>query len=191
MWYNLLMRVFLAVEIPDNIKNNLKPLLQKLKRSGGHIKWVEPENLHITLKFFGEVNDNVLNKIKETLSSSITGENSFSIELEKTGQFPERARIPKVLWVGAKRNIKLSTLVKKLEKKLSKIGFPEEKREFIAHLTIGRVKSSNGFSGVRKTLEEFKNKEFGSFIVKKIVLFKSTLTPSGPSYEKLEEYPLK
>ncbi len=185
------MRVFLGFKVEEEIKERVLELISELKRSGGVIKWVERENLHITLKFFGEIDKKELENIKAVCRKVIPSHKRFEISFKGTGMFPERNRIPRVLWIGSKRNPLLYELYSELVSSFSKLGFPGERRDFVVHLTIGRVKRPDGFSGVKKVMEKKKELEFGRMVVDRISLFKSTLTPKGPIYKVLEEYKLK
>ncbi|ENN95755.1 2'-5' RNA ligase [Methanocaldococcus villosus KIN24-T80] len=173
------MRLFLAIDIPKDIKNKIYEFQKSFKIKG--IKLVEKENLHITVKFLGEVDENLLNKILD-LDLSIE---PIRIKLKNLGVFPNENFI-RVIWVGVEGD-KIIDLFKDIDKKLSTLGFKKE-NNYIPHLTIGRVKFIENKKLLKDRIREFKNVEFGSFTAEKIKLYKSTLTREGPIYEIIKEW---
>lgn len=179
------MRLFIAVEIPEKEKKTIWELISEQKRKNLPIKWVEFENLHITLKFLGEIEEKKLNKILPVLSTISSRTKSFHLCLENLGCFPG-IRNPRVLWVGvSKGGDELIKLATDLEDELYKIGFKKEERKFHPHLTIGRIKTPCN-------IDDIINQPIKTdiFDVKEFILFKSTLLPSGPVYERLNRFPL-
>jgi 2'-5' RNA ligase len=175
------MRCFIAIDIPEEIKEKImaieKELEEKIKESA---KFVERENLHITLKFLGEIEENKIPEIKEIINSiSFT---PFKIKLKGIGVFPNEKFI-RVIWIGGESK-ELEGIASYLDEKLKSIG-KFESEEFTIHLTIARVKSKINISNF---LNKYQNYEFGEFEVaniNQIKLKKSTLTPKGPIYEDL------
>ncbi len=179
------MRTFIAVEIPEKQKKIIWEFISEQKKKNLPIKWVEFENLHITLKFLGEIEEKKLNKILPVLSTISGRTKSFNLCLENFGCFPG-IRNPRVLWVGVSQGgdemIKLAT---EIEDDLNKIGFKKEGKKFHPHLTIGRIKTPC-------RLDDIINQSIKTdvFDVKEFILFKSTLLPSGPVYEKINKFSL-
>ncbi len=177
------MRVFIAVDLDEGLRKKFAQVIDALRGYRG-IKAVELENLHITLKFLGEVDERRLilidRKLREIKFSP------FRIKFKGIGYFPNE-RFPRVVWVGVEGN-EIRELAKAVEEKMKKIGFKKDK-EFLAHMTIGRVKRIDKATKEKMTkeLEEF-NIEFGEMIVDKFKLKKSTLTPKGPIYEDVFVY---
>lgn len=171
-----LIRVFIAVEIPDKLKNKIHIFGKKQFEKIKGVRLVAKENLHLTIRFLGNQNIEIIEKINSILKEKFS---NFSIEFEASdwGCFPNN-RNPRVIWIGLKGDIeKLKGLKKDLDNELQNFGI-ESDNKFKAHITIGRVKKP----GINiKTVDE----KFGKFIAKKFVLFKSTLTPRGSIYEKL------
>jgi 2'-5' RNA ligase len=189
------MRTFIAIELPKEIKEALASLQQGLKNSGADVKWVQPENIHLTLKFLGEIDEQVLAKIINILEVTAENQNSFYLNLSSLGAFPNM-NFPRVIWIGIKKgDSQIQEVASKLEKEISGIGIPKENRAFSSHITLGRVKSGLNRDKLTKKLNElagnFLKEGSCAFPVKKITLFKSTLTPQGPIYEILKEVPLK
>ncbi len=172
-------RAFIAVEVP--FTEELKNLWGEVKASGARVKMVEPENVHITLKFLGNIPENLVPEILKAITKSCSGISPFKVSLTGCGAFPTPNR-PRVVWVGVSEGEEeLKRIAYSLEKELSKLGFEKEKREFVPHLTIARVKGSIG--KLPEVIRRNANKKFGEFEVKEVRLMKSTLTPTGPIYE--------
>ncbi|MEO0097871.1 MAG: RNA 2',3'-cyclic phosphodiesterase [candidate division WOR-3 bacterium] len=176
-------RSFIALEIPQDIKNEVYDYIENFKKDNLPVKWVEKGNLHITLIFLGEQDLNFINKVKEILKNISNSFKPFYINLTNFGFFPN-AKKPRVFWIGIKKNKEIIIqIVEKLNRELKKIGFKPEEREFSPHLTIGRFKA---ISNTEKYLTlKYESKDF---LINKITLFKSTLTSAGPIYEAISDY---
>jgi len=189
------MRTFLAIELPSKIKESLANIQNQLKTTDADVKWVEPQNIHLTLKFLGEVDDKKLSRISEIMDDIAGNSNSFYIQISSLGAFP-KIDFPRVIWVGIEKGDKeTKEIARALEEKIAKeAGIPKEDRPFSSHITIGRTRSSLNRI---KLIQELKKLAIGleqnnlDFPVAKITLFKSTLTPKGPLYEALKETNLK
>ncbi len=188
------MRAFIAIELPEEIKNYLNKLQGQLKTSGADVKWVEPQNIHLTLKFLGEIDDTLLAKINGILQSAASARNEFYMRLREVGAFPGISSA-KVIWVSIDEGDKeVKEIAGELEENIAKIGIPQESRAFSSHITIGRSKSGLNRLNLLQLLKEAADSPAGEnlrFMVKKISLFKSTLTPKGPVYEILKRLNLK
>lgn len=187
------MRAFIAIELPEEIRTILSSIQDKLKQTHADVKWVKPENIHLTLKFLGEIEQDLVKKIQSILAE-ITQENaSFSLYLSHLGAFP-KPQYPRVIWIGVTNDQTVIKIAEHLEKELLKIGLPAESRPFSTHITLGRVRSGLNRKLLTEKIE-FLNKEFASpppeFKVLSLTLFKSTLTPQGPIYEIISSHPLK
>lgn len=181
------MRVFIAIELPDEIRKNIVELVSELKEVGSAVKWVEEKNLHITLKFLGWVEDRKIDDVIELAAKAAGGTGSFKAKFEGLGTFPP-GKTPRVVWVGVSEGgEKLKKLADSLEETLSNAGYRSEEREFNSHVTIGRVKEKKGVDKLREKLEDYKDPKFGEAVVDHVDVMKSTLTPKGPIYEKIKE----
>jgi len=183
------MRTFIAIELPEQIKHRLAELQTKLKESNTDVKWVNPENIHLTLKFLGEIDavkSNQIIKVITEISSSFT---PFQVSLANIGAFP-KIEFARVIWVAIDTgNKEVKLLAQQLEERLDKLGIPKEDRPFSSHITIGRVRSGKNSDKLAKSLkesEDYFRKENIEFTATGITLFKSTLSSSGPSYEALQ-----
>lgn len=188
------MRAFIAIELPKNIKDLLAGLQEGLKKSGADVKWVAPENIHLTLKFLGELDDETLEKIKKIVEIVAAKNNNYKISLSSLGAFP-KIDYPRVIWAGLEKGTaETEKIAKELEERIEKFGIPKEDRAFSCHITLGRARPS---LNREKLIRELKNSQEGfakkalEFEAAKITLFKSTLNPKGASYETLKEASLK
>ena len=178
------MRTFISAELPEEVKKNIEKGINELKQAGAAVRWVKTENLHITLKFLGWVEEKNLDKIIELTSKAVSGSGSFKAKFAGMGTFPE-GKSPRVIWVGTKEGGgKLCGLAKRIEKTLAKADFKKEKRDFKAHITIGRVKDRKGVDKLKEKIAGLKDLKFGEAVIDHIYIMKSTLTPKGPIYEK-------
>ncbi len=178
------MRTFLAVEVPGHIRKKIDDFIRIEAKRELPVKWVSFENLHITLKFLGEIDENKKLEILPTIKEVSNKHKPFLVQLSGIGCFPN-SRNPRVLWVGVEQGSdNLCTVSADIEKALVQFGFKEEKR-FHPHLTFGRIKK---FCKVDHILE--KNIITDPFEVSTVVLFKSMLKPEGPIYTALEHFPL-
>ena len=188
------MRLFIAVKVPKPIivqisefQKSISVEWQGIKRLD--LKWVEPENMHLTLKFLGETPDKIVDKICTIVGDSIQGIKPFNISFSSLGGFPNLMK-PRVLWIGVEEGReKIVELIQRLNEKLSKIGFEPETRESTPHLTIGRIKrvERNIDSGLKLRVKGFKSPVF---LADKIYLIKSELTSAGPIYTDIKEFSL-
>lgn len=177
-------RAFIAIELSKEIKTKLGILQESLKKSNALVKWVNPDCIHLTLKFLGNISPSLILPIKEVLDDIAKETASFQIAISKIGTFP-KIDYPRVIWVGIEEGEnKILEINCKLEERLEKIGLPRESRPYRPHLTLGRVKSSKNKGKLKKSIEEL-NKDLTTTVkmtVFNIKLFKSTLTPKGAIY---------
>lgn len=188
------MRTFIAIELSQEIKDALGRLQAQLKTTGADVKWVAQENIHLTLKFLGEINEQKINEVIRIIESIAKDTKIFPMGLSSIGAFP-KIDFPRVIWIGiAQGENVVKEIAEGLENNLAEIGIPREERPFSSHITIGRTKSSqNRFKLVQelKKLADNSGKENLEFTADKITLFKSTLSSAGPLYERLKEVSLQ
>jgi 2'-5' RNA ligase len=177
-------RGFIAIEVDSFPK--IIEFENEIKNSGAMVKLVEPQNIHITLKFLGDTNENLIEKIEEILRASVENIKPFEISLRGAGFFPNQNYI-KVIWIGIENTEQLGQITYKIDDQISKLGFNREKRKFSAHLTVARVKSAKNKDKLIQIIEKYKEIEFGKIIVDSIKLKQSELTPKGPSYTTLKD----
>jgi 2'-5' RNA ligase len=176
-------RSFIAVEVDAlSVIRQIQQKQQELLSSRAKLKLVEGENLHFTLHFLGDVEQERIPELIELLNE-VEGE-PFEVGLVGLGCF--RPQRPRVIWIGCTLGAdQLIRHQKFLGNRLRTHGFPSEKRKYTPHLTIARVRSGENRAQLMKLVDEHKSHEFGKFQVKTIKLKKSTLTPKGPIYEDL------
>ncbi len=184
------MRTFIAIELPDEIKKEIEQVQAPLKKSDAHVSWVKPKNIHVTLKFLGEVPEDKINEVFSATERAVKGTKKFTMSLKGTGAFPNVKR-PRVIWVGAgSGEEELSRMAKEIEQEMEEIGFPREKRGFSAHFTIGRVKSPKNIEKLMQLLQasDFQTEKIE---VNEVVVMKSQLHPAGAIYTPLQKIPLE
>lgn len=184
------MRTFLAIEIEPYIKDRINKTQSIIDKSdSSSVKYVESENIHLTLKFFGEVDEDKLDEIIAIVNKSIKNYEAYNIKVVNVGAFPNVYR-PRVIWTGIKDKDKTTIrLIEDLDKKFHKIGFKKEK-DYVPHITIGRVREVYDKDKLSQTLKSLKKEYHGKMEVKKICLKSSQLTPNGPIYENIKEFEL-
>lgn len=182
-------RSFIAIHLPDDVRAELTSVEEKLKaRRHPFVKWVDPESMHLTLKFLGNVAVDSVPQIVDAMSRVAVAHSPFKLEVAGTGAFPNWQR-PQVVWVGVGGELdRLNGLQTELESALSPLGYPPESRSFSAHLTLGRLRD-RATPDERRRFGEFAQRvQLGtgpSFEVDVIRLMKSQLTPAGPIYSEL------
>ncbi|MBE6501072.1 MAG: RNA 2',3'-cyclic phosphodiesterase [Methanobrevibacter thaueri] len=181
-------RAFLAIDLDDDLKPKINKIIREFKKTDARIKYVDLVNLHLTLKFFGEIDTEGLNLLEDAISNVLGEFDSFNIKIKGCGAFPNNNRI-NVIWVGIDEDSIIRDMHDKLDKEFVRLGLDKD-RKFSTHLTIGRMKSAKNKNKVKSTIEEFSDVEIGEMEVTKVSLKKSTLTPAGPIYEDLKIFEL-
>ena len=174
------MRAFIACDI---FCEGIGKVVDEIKKTGADVKFVEPENTHITLKFLGEVDERRALEIGRILEDVFTGAFPLEATLKEVGVFPSLDYM-KVVWIGMECPV-LEALQRRLDEALHGIGFKKE-RSFKLHLTIGRIKSHRNKNLLRKAVERLMNTVIGSYNIDSVKLKKSELTPKGPIYSNLK-----
>ena len=181
-----LVRSFIAVELGDgDILTKLTSLQRTLIQTGADLKIVEPQNIHVTLRFLGEIPASLVESVCEAMRQIKF--QPFDLELEGLGCFPDYHR-PNVVWVGITRGeVELRSIFNQLEPSLRRLGFPPDRKGFSPHLTIARVRSGRDRQKLVESVEALKDQTIGSITVSRVKLKKSVLTPKGPIYSTLYE----
>ncbi len=186
---NETIRSFIAIELDKEIQNQLSQIQKQLKTSGADVKWVEKDNIHLTLKYLGEIDEKKSESIKSILNEIAKSTKQFEISLKDIGAFP-KIEFPRVIWVGLDKGAKESIeLAGKIDEALSGLGFQKETRPFAAHLTIGRVRSPKNKDALKEKVQTANRTPLtaNQQLVSSIILFQSALTPRGSIYTKLNE----
>lgn len=182
------MRAFLAVDIDEKLKGKISEVQKHLMEADALVKFVEPENLHFTFKFFGDITEEKANEIIAVTEDKIQKHDPFEISIKGMGVFPN-LRYIRVLWLGAENADAFSKLQMNLDEEFVKMGFKKE-RSYDPHLTIGRVKGAKNKDTLISKIKELEDVEIGKMNVEKLVLKESELKPSGPIYKNLREFDL-
>ena len=172
-------RGFIAVDIKPS--SEIYSLGREIKQTKTDVKLVEPENIHITLKFLGETQEELIKDIEEIMKESVKGLQPFTVQLKNVGVFPNKNYI-RVVWIGIENSEKLRKIAEHLDEHLTRLGFKKERKSFSAHLTIARVKSSKNKEKLLRVIEKYNDFEFATNRVDTVKLKKSELTPMGPVY---------
>jgi 2'-5' RNA ligase len=182
-----LIRSFLAIELPEAIRNKIDEIQRDLKSSHADVRWVSPEKIHLTLKFFGNTEEARVESIIKAIENPVRNTPAFIVKVRRIGAFPHWKN-PRVIWMGLiDEKGTLSPFQKELETELEGIGFEPDARPFRPHLTLGRVNSSRGKEELIRKVERYQEGDFGEFCVERVILFKSDLRPAGPIYTLLRE----
>ncbi len=194
MNYKSPIRAFIAIELPAVIKQNLKVLINTLLKEieSREIKWVNPENIHLTLKFLGETDLLTIQKITDQINANSKSLTSPELQIFGIGAFPD-LRKPKVLWAGCSKNKELDYLFTRINSICVDLNFPAEKRSFSPHLTIGRLKTTHSQITVNKihtSFNKYQSIRLGSFSTPYLTIFQSELKPAGPIYTVLQKIDL-
>jgi 2'-5' RNA ligase len=182
-------RLFVAIELPDDLRVRLSEMQRALGCESLPVRWVRPEGIHLTLKFLGEVPQDSIDAIGSALARAAMHHAPFRLEGRGIGTFPERGR-PRVIWVGLLGDVeRIVALARSVEEALAPLGFPPEARRFSPHLTLGRFRGSP-HADWRLLLERSSGAPFGSFGVDGFSLFESRLKPEGAEYHALTRFRL-
>jgi len=182
------MRLFIAVDLDDKLKTNVLNVQNRIRQSGADVKFVEPENLHFTLKFLGEVEEAELPEIEKRISDVLEGVKRFVIKIEGFGYFGSPGYI-RTLWLDVKDGKEqLQGIAESLNRALDYIR--HEKRKSNVHLTIGRVKSAKNKDALIHEIEALRNVKIGEMKVKTVKLKQSILTKQGPVYKDVKVFDL-
>ncbi|MEM2874676.1 MAG: RNA 2',3'-cyclic phosphodiesterase [Candidatus Hadarchaeales archaeon] len=180
------MRLFIAIEVSDDVRRELVRAQERLKATGADIKPVEPENIHLTLKFLGEVSEERIGDISAAIDRSASGRGIFPAGVRGIGVFPDLRHV-RVIWAGVGTGSeRIVEIQRSLDAELQALGF-ERERDFVPHITLARVRSPRGKERLAAEVRSMSGMDFGSTEVRSVVLKQSTLTPRGPIYTTVAE----
>ncbi len=184
------MRLFVAVDIPHDIRESLGALIRELQDQMSGVRWVRPEGIHLTLRFLGEVAEERLETLRGSLRRAAAAVTIFGVEVAGAGTFPPGGR-PRVVCVSLREGTgTLSLLQAGIERAVREAGFPAEGRPFRPHLTLGRVRSGRTPRGLQELLRPHERGSYGRFEVSAVSLMQSVLGREGARYTRLEEFSL-
>ena len=184
-------RTFVAVNIDAAVRGRVAGLVDRFRAAGAEVKWVEPQNQHITLKFLGDVDAKEIHRVCEAVQHAVADVGPFEFEVRGAGAFPKANR-PRTVWLGITQGKEeMIELNRRIEPALEKLGFRREARRFQPHLTIGRVRRGGpAVAELGKLIGEQADVELGLTRVPEVIVFSSQLDRSGPTYEAPSRAPL-
>ncbi len=184
------MRLFIAIPLSDPLHEALDALQADLRAASGPVSWVKPGNIHLTLKFLGEVSPTREGAVREAMVEGVAGVSPFTLRAGGSGVFPGE-RNPRVLWVGLRAGgPEAAALAARVEAACAARGFPGEDRPLRAHLTLGRVRARTGLEATMRRLQAHAGEDLGEMTVERIVLFESRLHPAGAIHTHRHEVSL-
>jgi 2'-5' RNA ligase len=181
-------RAFIAVDAVQS--QSISEVLNEIHNSGAHVRVVTPAELHITLKFLGDISEKIIPKIETAMMNAVIDTKKFYGKLHGMGAFPGMSRI-NVIWVGVNDADALGRIATILDDSISALGVQRESRAFHPHITLARVKSPQNLEELIRIISKYKDRDFGDFLVEKIILKRSILTPQGPHYSAIAEVGFK
>ncbi|MEA2030455.1 MAG: RNA 2',3'-cyclic phosphodiesterase [candidate division Zixibacteria bacterium] len=182
------MRLFIALPLTQQAKQKLSDILSELRQYGGKVKWVNPEIIHLTVRFLGDTDENVVGDLGDLLDKIASDYEPIETTIDSLGGFPNLKQ-PRVIWAGLADGPPVEScaeLTEKVEQAVRYFGFLPDNKRFRPHLTLGRVKGSKGLSNLLDQIIDYRLDPI-PLTLDRICLFKSTLTPRGPIYECLHE----
>ncbi len=178
-------RTFVAVLIDEGIRERIADVQSRVKELATDVKWVAPDNFHVTLKFLGNVREDALPEVYSSVEQAVRGLEPFDLSFSGLGAFPS-ARRARVVWVGIENGVdRLRAMAALVEESLAKLNFEKEEKEFRAHITIGRVKTSRFLDELARGIGEVDARELGVQRVSSVAVMKSELRRDGPIYTSL------
>ena len=188
------MRVFIAIDIGEEIRTALRDLQQQLQSKvdvkKSDVKWVQPKNIHLTLKFLGEIKDENVVEVCNITQDVASRHKGFELDVESVGCFGGRSA--RVVWVGVSQGSDdLFRLQEDLDQQLASAGWPQETRKFTGHLTLCRVRNPKAGVKLAQTSEAYRDFKLGTMSADSVTVYQSQLTPTGPIYTVLGDYKLQ
>jgi 2'-5' RNA ligase len=183
------MRIFIGIKLDDTVLKEIEKFLKPFKKIASPIKWTKPENIHVTLKFIGEVSPDKYSRIETQLDNADFKTGSIILNIAGCGKFG-KGRDMSIFWIGLDKNEKLEDLYNRIETTLKKAGIPKEERIFKPHLTVARNKKNFNFKSFFEQIDDNRDRPIAEQRVTGFQVFESRLTPEGPIYTLLKEIPI-
>jgi 2'-5' RNA ligase len=184
------MRLFVGIGLPEAVRDGISAAVDRLRVSRAPVSWTPPGNLHVTLKFLGEVAPARLEATRSALAAAVSGIATFALDAEGVGAFPS-TRVPRILWVGFREPLELAgALQDNIESAFAAAGFPREGKPFHPHVTIGRVRGPVPGGWGDAAAGAFAGHRFGTVPVGAVLLYESRLSPSGATYSIIGRHAL-
>jgi RNA 2',3'-cyclic 3'-phosphodiesterase len=180
------MRLFVALDLPDQARNAITDFTSRMRRCFPAAHWVRVEGIHVTLKFIGEVSEDLWPPITEALAR-VKSAAPVNLEFSGTGFFPDAKR-PRVLWISIQASPNLTEIAANIDARLGKLGIPQETREFRPHLTLARLDNTRGIEKLHAALQGSSESNFGSLRTGEMHLYQSELGKGGARYTRLKTF---
>ena len=181
------MRLFVALDVPAEVRISLGAVIARLEKVGRGARWVRVEGIHLTLKFIGEMPDETVPAIDQALRE-VRLPSPVEAQFRGVGFFPNE-RHPRVCWAGVEGSPNLGELAAQVDMRLEKFGVERETKAFRPHLTLARFKSDDGLTRLLEEIRKIEHAEFGAMLAREFYLFRSELRPGGARYTKLAAFP--
>ena len=178
-------RGFISADIEPS--ESLASLLRELARSRADLKIVKPELLHVTLKFLSDTGEELVEQISARIVEATSEVAPFRIRLLGMGAFPSMSNI-RVVWVGIEDGRPLQEIASKLDLSLKDLGFERDKKGFVPHLTLARTRSGRNMANLQEIIRSNAATDYGEYLMDRVLLKKSVLSPQGPTYSNVREY---
>ena len=182
------MRLFVALDLTAEVRERIAEFLNKLRAGYPNARWVRPENLHVTLKFIGEVSETRVAEFTAALSE-IHLSTFVQLEFRGTGFFPNDKR-PRVFWIGIHASANVAELANEIDERFAAFGVESDAREFRPHLTLARIDDARDLDALRASIEKYGGAEFGSVRTNRLHLYQSQTAPDGARYTRLASFDL-
>jgi 2'-5' RNA ligase len=180
----LTFRAFISADIVPS--EALVSVLRELASSRAELKIVKPELMHVTLKFLGDTDENLTEEVTSRMRDAVKDVRPFSVRLTGMGAFPSMSNI-RVIWVGIEDGKALGEIAKRLDASIGELGFERDKKGFVPHLTLARTRSVRNIANVQEILRRNGATDYGQYLMDRILLKKSVLSPQGPTYSIVME----
>jgi 2'-5' RNA ligase len=186
-------RLFIAFELPEEVRKAIEEAIRELKTAGADVKWADRDRIHVTMRFLGEVPEASIPGVEHALADACRGSGFLDLEARGIGTFGGRE--PRVVWAGVRGATERSSgelhrLRKLVDEGMSGLGFLQDKDDFNAHATLGRVRGARRIAALVDLIRAGRDRDFGRFRVAELVLFRSTLGPGGSVYTPLRRIAL-
>jgi 2'-5' RNA ligase len=184
-------RTFIAIELPPQVRAHLADCQQRLRRAGGDVRWVRPDIIHLTLVFLGDVPADMLGDLEAAVREAAAPFGVLTMRVQGAGRFPPRG-LPRTIWIGIEETSGgLARLQAAIASATAAFAEKPEDRAYTAHLTLGRVKSPRGGCDLAGAIDAMSGATGPSFEAREVTVFKSDLSPQGPTYTPLARVPLQ
>jgi 2'-5' RNA ligase len=181
-------RAFIAIPINEETRCALATAQTSLKKANAHVAWVAPANIHVSLAFLGDIVSDLIPPIEQVLDATAAVTTPFAFDVADLGTFG-RPDSPRVIWAGVRNPAPIQRLQGKIADGLRSLQIPQETREFVPHLTLGRVKSSRNRGELTKAIRTAERRSFGRVEATRVLFMRSILKPTGSEYSIVHEAP--